>query len=170
MSGSVEENNRAWDIVTCATEFTNMDSLKSTEYEVFDLSLDRFGISASLSDKGYQTLVNQSLEMDTQPDWFVKKVSADFTSQTNSGVLCTLTDCFFKCQVARKLDTGDSKDKKIEKDTEMEGYAGWKTFEDKSTNSIKYQGFAEIPSMVFKNGALITSIGPTLLFTSFFLH
>ena len=58
MSGSVEEKNRAWDIVTCATEYNSMDLLKSTEYEVFDLSLDRLGISASLSDKGYQTLVN----------------------------------------------------------------------------------------------------------------
>ena len=70
--------------------------------------------------------------------------------------------------MARKLDTGDSKDKIIEKDAEIEGYGGWKTFENKSANFIKHQGFAEIPRIVFKNGALITSIGPTLLFTSFF--
>ena len=65
MSGSIENNDRAWDIVTCSTEFTKMESLKDTEYEVFDLSLDLFGVSASRSDKGYQTLVKESLEMDS---------------------------------------------------------------------------------------------------------
>lgn len=154
MSGTKETNDRAWDIVTCATEYNSLATLKDTQYEVFDLTLDRFGISASLSDKGYQTLVNQSLAQDSQPDWFAKDLSANFNSKSNSGVLCTLSECFFKCQVARKLDTGDSKDKKIEIDTEIEGYGGWKTFESRSAELIKYQGFAEIPSMVFKNGSL----------------